>query len=67
MADNLELFGEAWPTPAAFLAESNEDGVRDMALVRSCPDVHGHFRCPCLSTVVVYQKSRMTTTLYLCS
>jgi hypothetical protein len=63
MTDQLELFGKAWPTPPKFFTQADEDAVRDNALVRRCPDVHGHCRCPCLSTVVVYRKSGMTTTL----
>ena len=52
--DHFELFGEAWSTPALFFAQADEDGVRDMRLVRRCPSVHGHCRCPCLSCAVVY-------------
>jgi hypothetical protein len=52
--DQLKLLGETWAAPAEFLGQTDEDGVRDMTVVRRCPDVHGHDRCPLLSTDVIY-------------
>jgi hypothetical protein len=37
--DQLKLLGKTWAAPAEFLTQTDEDGVRDMTVVRRCPDV----------------------------